>query len=143
MEPKFSTVLSTAVPVSGLIPVLRRSDGSCPQASCHLSLVFPSFIVSQAPSSRWALNSFQSGKTFGYNLTRTAECFKVVLQLVFFFLKLARASVTILGSKLIFWGKKLWNKTLLIWRGREHNGWHNYARILNLFWLLKWLYCTC
>ena len=24
-------------------------------------------------------------------------------------------------------------------RGREHNGWNNYARILNLFWLLKCL----
>ena len=22
-------------------------------------------------------------------------------------------------------------------RAREHNGWNNYARILNLFWLLK------
>ena len=40
-------------------------------------------------------------------------CFKVVLQLVFFFFKLAWASVTILGS--------------------------NYARILYLFWLPKWL----
>ena len=39
-------------------------------------------------------------------------CFKVVLQLVFFFFKLAWASVTILGSKLIFWGKNLWNNTL-------------------------------
>ena len=48
LEPKFSSVLSTAVPVSGQIPVLRRSDGSSPQASCQLSLVFPSFIVSQA-----------------------------------------------------------------------------------------------
>ena len=68
LEPKFSSVLSTAVPVSGQIPVLRRSDGSSPQASCHLSLVFPSFIVSQAPSSRWALNSFQSGKTVRHSL---------------------------------------------------------------------------
>ena len=31
---------------------------------------------------------------------------------VFFFVKLAWASVTILGSKLIFWGKKNWNNTL-------------------------------
>ena len=37
---------------------------------------------------------------------------KVVLQLVFFFFKLAWASFTILGSKLIFWEKKLWNNTL-------------------------------
>ena len=37
---------------------------------------------------------------------------KEVLQLVFFFFKSAWASVTILGSKLIFWGKNLWNKTL-------------------------------
>ena len=49
---KFCSVLSTAVSVRGLIPDLERSDGSSPQASCHLSLVFPSFIVSQAPSSR-------------------------------------------------------------------------------------------
>ena len=61
---KFSSVLSIAVPVTGQIPVLRRGDGSSPQGSCRLSLVFPSFIVSQVPSSRWALNSFQSGKTF-------------------------------------------------------------------------------
>ena len=58
----------SAVSVRGLIPDLERSDGSSPQASCHLSLVFPSFIVSQAPSSRWALNSFQSGKTFRHIL---------------------------------------------------------------------------
>ena len=32
---KFSSVLSTAVPVSGQIPVLRRSDGSFPQANYH------------------------------------------------------------------------------------------------------------
>ena len=44
---KFSSVLSTAVTVSGQIPDLKRSDGSFPQASCHLSQVFPSFIVSQ------------------------------------------------------------------------------------------------
>ena len=49
------------------------SDGSSPQASCHLSLVFPSFIVSQAPSSRWALNSFQSGKTFRHNC-KVVQC---------------------------------------------------------------------
>ena len=30
-----------AVPVSGLIPDLKRSDGSFPQASCQLSLVSP------------------------------------------------------------------------------------------------------
>ena len=34
--------------VSDLIPDLERSGGSSPQASCHLSLVFPSFIVSQS-----------------------------------------------------------------------------------------------
>ena len=61
-------------------------------------------------------------------------CFKVVLQLVFFFFKLAWASVTILGSKLIFWGEKHPK-----WRAREHNGWSNYARILYLFWFPKWL----
>ena len=122
-----------------------------------------------------------------------------MLQVVFVFFKLAWASVTILGSKLISWGKKLWNNTLYdnsgprpsdkggggggrghpdpeisrgqsqkkifsallasVWstnkgvgpgppgpspesasvlRGREHNGWNNYARIFNLFWLLKW-----
>ena len=48
----FSFVSPTAVPVSGQILVLQRSDGSSPQASCHLSPVFPSLIVSQAPSSR-------------------------------------------------------------------------------------------
>ena len=48
---KFSSVLSTAVTVSGQIPDLKRSDNSFPKASCHLSQVFPSFIVSQAPSS--------------------------------------------------------------------------------------------
>ena len=48
---KFSSVLSTAVTVSGQIPDLKRSDGSFPQASCHLSQVFPNFIVSQPPSS--------------------------------------------------------------------------------------------
>ena len=37
LEQKFSSVLSTAVPVSGLILVLRRSVGSSP----HLSLVSP------------------------------------------------------------------------------------------------------
>ena len=123
-----------------------------------------------------------------------------MLQLVFLFFKLAWASVTILGSKLISCGKKkVWNNTLYdnggprpsdkggrggrghpdpeirggqsqkkyfsalrasVWstnkevgpdppgpspesasvlRGREHNGWNNYARILNLFWLLKCL----
>ena len=49
---KLCSVLSTAVSVRGLISDLERSDGSSPQASCHLSIVFPSFIVSQAPSSR-------------------------------------------------------------------------------------------
>ena len=43
----------------------------------------------------------------------TMLCFKVVLQLVFFFFKLAWASVTILGSKLIFRAKNLWNNTCL------------------------------
>ena len=70
-EPKFSSVLSIVVPVSGLNPVLQGNDGSSPQASCHLSLVFPSFIVSQAPSFRWALNLFQSGKTFLHNFKQT------------------------------------------------------------------------
>ena len=37
LELKFSSVLSTAVPVSGLILVLHRSVGSSP----HLSLVSP------------------------------------------------------------------------------------------------------
>ena len=37
------SVLSTAVPVSGRIPDLERSGGCSPQASCHLSLVFPQF----------------------------------------------------------------------------------------------------
>ena len=37
LELKFSSVLSTAVPVSGLILVLQRSVGSSP----HLSLVSP------------------------------------------------------------------------------------------------------
>ena len=37
LEQKFSSVLSTAVPVSGLILVLHRSVGSSP----HLSLVSP------------------------------------------------------------------------------------------------------
>ena len=50
-----------AVPVSGLIPDLKRSE-------LQLSLVSPSFILSQAPSSRWALNSFQSGKTIRHNI---------------------------------------------------------------------------
>ena len=56
----------------------------------------------------------------------------------FLFFKYAWASVTILGNKLIFWGKKLWNKTLHE-EEENINGWNNYARILNLFWLLKWL----
>ena len=64
----------------------------------------------------------------------TMFCFKVVLQLVFFFFKLGWASGTIWSSKPIFWEKKR-----PIWRGRGHNGWNNYARILKLFWLLKWL----
>ena len=37
LEPKFSSVVSTAVPVSGLVPVLQRSVGSSPR----LSLVSP------------------------------------------------------------------------------------------------------
>ena len=42
LELKFSSVLSTAVPVSGLILVLQRSVGS----SKHLSRSFPCFIDS-------------------------------------------------------------------------------------------------
>ena len=37
LELKFSSVFSTAVPVSGLVPVLQRSVGFSP----HLSLVSP------------------------------------------------------------------------------------------------------
>ena len=37
LELKFSSVVSTAVPVSGLVPVLQRSVGSSPR----LSLVSP------------------------------------------------------------------------------------------------------
>ena len=52
------------VPVSGLIPDLKRSDGSFPQASCNWLSSFPSYWELKRPNSRWVFKSFESGKTF-------------------------------------------------------------------------------
>ena len=91
LEPKFSSVLSTAVPVSCFDsgPITEMWRLSPPQSELPFeSTLIPTVLLSaEAPSSRWAFNLFQSGKTFLHNIhiTKKSFYFIVVVFLCFFF----------------------------------------------------------
>ena len=94
------------VPVGGLTPYLKRSDGSFPQASCNWVLFPPSLSRVKAPTPRWVFKSFESGNTFRHNISlpycdQTVHCDQIIINkcsTLFQIVKLQNKAVRIIND---------------------------------------------